>query len=165
MSKAERERTMSFWGAVSLGVGAIVGGGILALAGPAFHLAGPAAIIAFSLNGVIALITAISFGEMSKRFPESGGTYTFAKKIFPVRTAFSVGWVVWFASLVAATLYAVGTGAFLVPIMEHLVRATSGIDFQIQNWQECLLVLLSYPLCFGVWEVYLVEAILTMLLK
>ena len=35
--------------------------------------------------------------------------------------------------------------------------------FSNSKLQECLLGLLSYHLCFGVWEVYLVEAILTML--
>jgi basic amino acid/polyamine antiporter, APA family len=34
---------------------------------------------------------------MSAAFPESGGTYTFAKKVLSVRAAFSIGWVVWFA--------------------------------------------------------------------
>ena len=75
-------------------------------------LTGPSAIIAFALNGMIALLTALSFAEMSAAFPESGGTYTFAKKILSVRIAFAVGWVVWFASLGAAVLYALGFGAF-----------------------------------------------------
>ena len=48
-------------GATMVGVGAIVGGGVLALAGTAFATAGPAALVAFALNGVIAFITARSF--------------------------------------------------------------------------------------------------------
>jgi len=75
--KTEIKRTIGFLGATGIGVGAIVGGGILALAGVAFSLAGPSAIIAFALNGGIALITAVSYAEMSKAFPESGGAYTF----------------------------------------------------------------------------------------
>jgi APA family basic amino acid/polyamine antiporter len=101
-------RTMGPWGATGVGVGAIVGGGIMALAGASFSATGPSAILAFALNGVIALVTAMSFAEMSTRFPESGGTYTFAKKVFPVQSAFTMGWVVWFASIAAAALYALG---------------------------------------------------------
>ncbi|PLX82256.1 MAG: hypothetical protein C0617_14085 [Desulfuromonas sp.] len=78
-------RTIGLMGATGVGIGAIVGGGILALAGVAFATAGPAAIVAFALNGVIALLTALSFAEMAKAFPESGGTYTFAKKVLSVR--------------------------------------------------------------------------------
>lgn len=71
---------MGLVGATAVGIGAIVGGGILVLAGVAFKTSGPAAIVAFALNGVIAVITAMSFAEMSTAFPESGGAYTFAKE-------------------------------------------------------------------------------------
>jgi amino acid transporter len=74
------QRHLGLVAATGVGVGAIVGGGILALAGVAFATTGPAAILAFGLNGVIALLTALSFAEMSSKFPESGGTYTFARK-------------------------------------------------------------------------------------
>jgi amino acid transporter len=77
-----------------MGVGAIVGGGILALAGVAFATTGPSAIIAFAVNGGIAILTAMSFAELASRFPESGGTYTYARKVLAVEAAFAVGWVV-----------------------------------------------------------------------
>ncbi|MCA1802622.1 MAG: amino acid permease [Rhodothermaceae bacterium] len=105
-------RTIGLTGATGIGVGAMVGGGILALAGVAFAVSGPSAILAFALNGLIALVTALSFAEMAAANPQSGGTYTYAKKALTVQVAFGVGWVVWFASLVAAVLYALGFGAF-----------------------------------------------------
>jgi len=106
------KRSLGLWGATGVGVGAIVGGGILALAGVAFTTTGPGALAAFTLNGIIAIFTALSFAELSVLFPQSGGTYTFAKKVLSVGTAFAVGWVVWFASIVAAVLYALGFGSF-----------------------------------------------------
>ncbi|ETW96116.1 MAG: hypothetical protein ETSY1_27860 [Candidatus Entotheonella factor] len=106
--------------ATGIGVGAIVGGGILALAGVAFAATGPGALLAFALNGLIALLTALSFAELATTFPESGGTYTFARKVLPVQTAFAVGWVVWFASIVAAVLYALGFAAFAVVAAQSL---------------------------------------------
>jgi len=120
------ERTLGLFGATAVGVGAIVGGGILALAGVAFATTGPGAIVAFALNGVIAVVTALSFAEMSARFPESGGTYTFAKKVLRIETAFGVGWVVWFASIVAAVLYALGFAAFAAVIIEEVWTAATG---------------------------------------
>lgn len=110
MSKVNRH--IGLPGATLVGVGAIVGGGILALAGVAFSITGPGAILAFSLNGLIALLTVYSFAELSARFPESGGTYAFAKKVFSVQAAFFIGWIVWFASIVAALLYALGFASF-----------------------------------------------------
>ena len=114
------ERRMGLVGATGVGVGAIVGGGILALAGVAFAATGPAAIVAFGLNGLIALLTALSFAEMSSKFPESGGTYTFARKVMFVEAAASVGWVVWFASVVAAALYAMGFAHFALIVLNDL---------------------------------------------
>ncbi|HSH71348.1 MAG TPA: amino acid permease [Deferrisomatales bacterium] len=111
---AESARHLGLWGATGVGVGAIVGGGILALAGVAFRAAGPSAIVAFALNGAIAALTAISFGRLARAFPESGGSYAYAKKVMSIEVAFTVGWVVWFASIVAAVLYALGFAAFAV---------------------------------------------------
>ena len=125
-SRDGAERRMGLFGATGVGVGAIVGGGILALAGVAFATTGPAAMVAFGLNGVIALLTALSFSEMASKFPESGGTYTFSKKVLSVETAFTVGWVVWFASIVAAVLYAVGFAHFSMVVISDLWRAVQG---------------------------------------
>lgn len=107
-SPGDERRTIGLFGATSIGVGAIVGGGILALAGVAFAAAGPSAIVAFMLNGVIAYLTVLTFAELSARFPQSGGTYTFAKRVLSVRAAFTLGWIVFFASIVAGVLYALG---------------------------------------------------------
>jgi amino acid transporter/nucleotide-binding universal stress UspA family protein len=114
------KRHLGLVGATFVGIGAIVGGGILALAGAAFAVTGPSAILAFGLNGVIAFLTALSFAEIASKFPQSGGTYTFAKKVLSVETAFMVGWVVWFASIVAAVLYAVGFAQFAVVFVDYL---------------------------------------------
>ena len=113
-------RTIDFFGALGIGVGAMVGGGILALAGVAFAVSGPSAILAFALNGLIAFITALSFAEMASANPQSGGTYTYAKKALSLQVSFGVGWIVWFASLVAAVLYALGFGAFAVFALEQI---------------------------------------------
>ncbi len=110
----QRQRHLGLFDATGIGVGAIVGGGILALAGTALVATGPGAWVAFALNGIIAIITALSFAELSTAFPQSGGTYLFAKRVLSVGAAFSVGWVVWFASVVAAALYAIGFAAFLL---------------------------------------------------
>ena len=113
-------------GATAVGVGAIVGGGILVLAGAAFRETGPSAILAFALNGVLAIMTALSFAEMSSMFPESGGAYTFAKKVLTVRSAFGVGWVLWFAYIVAGVLYALGFAEYAVLALDELLQATTG---------------------------------------
>ena len=120
------DRHLGLLGATGVGVGAIVGGGILALAGVAFATTGPSAILAFALNGCIAFLTVFSFAELAARFPQSGGTYTYARNVLTVEVAFAVGWVVWFASVVAAVLYAMGFAVFLVPFAERIAVLTTG---------------------------------------
>ncbi len=123
MAENKDQRSIGLFGATGVGIGAIVGGGILALAGVAFATAGPAALIAFALNGVIALLTALSFAEMASSFPESGGTYTFAKKVLSVRSAFLIGWIAWFASIMAGALYAIGFAAYASLALTNLFPA------------------------------------------
>jgi APA family basic amino acid/polyamine antiporter len=121
MPDTTTQRHLGLFDATGIGVGAIVGGGILALAGTAFATTGAGAWLAFLLNGVIAIITALSFAELSSAFPQSGGTYLYAKRVLSVGAAFSVGWVVWFASIVAAALYAVGFGIFLLDALRGVI--------------------------------------------
>ena len=119
-------RTLSLLSATAVGVGAIVGGGILALAGVAFANAGKAAVVAFAINGVVALLTACSLAEMAVRFPVSGGIYALSRRVLAIEAAFLVGWVVWFASIVAAVLYAIGFGYFLSLFFAELDRVFPG---------------------------------------
>ncbi|MCO5165727.1 MAG: amino acid permease [Planctomycetes bacterium] len=105
-------RHIGLFGATGIGVGAIVGGGILALAGTAFATTGPGALVAFALNGVISIVTALSLAELASAYPQSGGTYVAARRVLSVGAAFNVGWIVWFASIVAAALYALGFASF-----------------------------------------------------
>lgn len=130
-------------GATGIGVGAIVGGGILALAGVAFATTGPSAILAFALNGCIAFLTVFSFAELAARFPHSGGTYTYARRVLSVEAAFGVGWIVWFASVVAAVLYAMGFAVFLVPFLEEPLRA---LGVAPPQWLSGRLALVGYAL-------------------
>lgn len=140
---ATPERHLGLLGATGVGVGAIVGSGILALAGVAFATTGPSAIVAFALNGCIAFLTVFSFAELAARFPQSGGTYTYARNVLTVEVAFAVGWVVWFASVVAAVLYAMGFAVFLVPFLERVALLVNG---EIPGWIGTRTALVVYAL-------------------
>lgn len=124
-------RKIGLFGATSLGVGAIVGGGILALAGTAFAVAGPAALLAFALNAGIAFLTALSFAELATMFPQSGGAYAFAKRVLSVRAAFTIGWIVWFASIVAGVLYALGFAEYARLALDRLLPA---LGLTVPGW-------------------------------
>ncbi len=66
-------QTVSFWSAVSMGIGAMVGAGIFALLGQAGLIAGSAVWLSFIAGGIIALLSGYSIGRLGARFPSSGG--------------------------------------------------------------------------------------------
>lgn len=121
----------SLFGATSVGVGAIVGGGILVLGCLSLTVTGPSALLAFALNGVVAVVTAYTLAQMTKVFPESGGIYVFSKRILSVSAGFSFGWLLWFAHLVTGLLYAVGFSAFLTEAVSGLSLALFAIDTSV----------------------------------
>ena len=131
MGDGQNQRSITLLGATRIGVGAIVGGGILVLAGPAFVATGPSAILAFALNGVLAFMTAMSFAEMSTAYPRSGGAYTFGRRVLSVRAAFGTGWVLWLAYLVAGVLYGLGFGVYAARLA---VVAYESLGFVPPDW-------------------------------
>ena len=115
----ELSRNLGFFDATMIGVGAMIGAGIFVLTGLAIGRAGPAALLAFGLNGVITLFTALSYAELASSIPEAGGGYAFVKKVMPNWVAFVSGWMLWFAYIVACSLYARGFGAYLLEFLSQ----------------------------------------------
>jgi len=116
MTKFETEvhlsREMGLMDATLIGVGAMIGAGIFVLTGIAAGVAGPALIITFSLNGVVALLTAFSYAELGSCYHDAGGGYLWVKEGLPKWNGFISGWMSWFAHAVACSLYALGFGAY-----------------------------------------------------
>jgi len=94
--------------ATMIGMGAMIGAGIFVLTGLAAEISGPAAILVFGLNGVVTSFTALSYAELAAAIPRSGGGYAFVREIFADSPAFIMGWMLWFAYMVAGALYALG---------------------------------------------------------
>jgi amino acid transporter len=110
-------RTLGLFDATMIGLGAMIGAGVFVLTGIAMGEAGPAAIIAFALNGVVTTFTAFSYAELASAIPEAGGGYSFVKRAMPVSIGFLSGWMLWFAYTVACALYAVGFGGYFVELL------------------------------------------------
>jgi amino acid transporter len=103
-----------------IGIAGMIGGAIFVLVGPAIGLAGSAVIIAFIINGIITLFTAMGYAELGSAMPEAGGGYLWVREGLPRPNAFISGWMAWFAHIVAGSLYAVGYGSFQFSLLEML---------------------------------------------
>jgi amino acid transporter/nucleotide-binding universal stress UspA family protein len=121
MAKFETEirlsREMTLMDVTLIGVGAMIGAGIFVLTGIAAGVAGPALIITFMLNGLVALLTAMSYAELGSCYHDAGGGYLWVKEGLPKWNGFLSGWMGWCAHAVACSLYALGFGAYF----EHLL--------------------------------------------
>jgi amino acid transporter len=100
-----------------VGIAAMIGGAIFVLTGPAIGLAGSAVIIAFVINGIITLFTAMVYAELGSAMPEAGGGYLWIREGLPRPNAFISGWMAWFAHIIAGSLYSVGFGAFAYSLL------------------------------------------------
>ncbi|NOZ78706.1 MAG: amino acid permease [Acidobacteria bacterium] len=67
---------------IAMGVGGMVGGGIFSVLGLSVGMAGHAAPIAFSLGGVIALLTGWSYARLGLTFRSDGGSFTYLEYAF-----------------------------------------------------------------------------------
>ena len=114
-------REMSLMDATLIGVGAMIGAGIFVLIGIAAGVAGPGLILTFSLNAIVALLTAMSYAELGSCFHDAGGGYLWVKEGLPKWNGFLSGWMSWFAHAVACSLYALGFGAYF----DHVLREFS----------------------------------------
>jgi APA family basic amino acid/polyamine antiporter len=103
-----------------VGIAAMIAGAIFILIGPAINLAGGAVIVAFIINGMITLFTAMAYAELGSAMPEAGGGYLWIREGLPRPNAFISGWMAWLAHSIAGSLYAVGFASFLTSLLETL---------------------------------------------
>lgn len=104
----ELSRELGLFQLTMMGAGMMIGAGVFVATGIAIGNAGTGGILlAFSLNGLIAIFTAMSFAELCSAIPAAGGAYSYVKKAFGGMIGFVSGWMNWFALAVAGSLYAI----------------------------------------------------------
>ncbi len=105
--------------AISIGIGGMVGGGIFAVLGLAVSLAKGGTPIAFLFAGILALITSYSYVNLSKKYPDRGGTVKFINQGFG-KTIFSGGInnLLWISYIIMLSLYASAFGSYAPNLLE-----------------------------------------------
>lgn len=111
-------RSLSLFDILMVGIAAMIGGSIFVLTGTAIGLAGSAVIVAFIINAIITLFTAMAYAELGSAIPEAGGGYLWVREGLPRPNAFISGWMAWLAHIVAGSLYAVSFASFLTGLLD-----------------------------------------------
>jgi len=130
-STPQGNRKISVRGAVSLGVGSIVGAGIFALMGVAAAQAGSAVWLSFLVAGIIALLTGHSYAQLGIRYPSRGGAVEYLVQ------AYGSGWfsggcsiLFYIASIIGMAMIALSFGKFSARLF--------GIVEDLQLWERIL---------------------------
>jgi len=108
------ERDLGLYAVVTISIGAMVGSGIFVLPGLAFHIAGPAVVLAYLLAGLVVLPAALSKAEMGTAMPEAGGTYLYIDRAMGPFFGTIAGIGAWFSLTFKSAFALVGLGAYLV---------------------------------------------------
>ena len=90
-------RTVDLLGAVTYGIGIILGAGIYVLIGPAAGLAGNSVWTSFIIGALISSLTGFSYAELSTMFHKAAAEYIYVKRAFKSELlAFLTGWLIIF---------------------------------------------------------------------
>ncbi len=97
--KGQLSRALRFKDLFFLVVGVVIGSGIFLVPGVVLRSVGnsvPLAIGAWVVGGVLSLMGALTFGELSAMMPKAGGLYVFIRDCFGRMPAFLFGWTLFF---------------------------------------------------------------------
>ncbi|MCG6943799.1 MAG: APC family permease [Deltaproteobacteria bacterium] len=109
----DRNGSLNYWSVVAIGVGGMVGGGIFAVLGLAVQLAHGGTPIAFTVAGLVALVTSYSYAQLSVRYPSQGGSVEFINQAFgPGILAGALNVLLWLSYIVMLCLYSYAFGSY-----------------------------------------------------
>jgi amino acid transporter len=92
----ELRRALGRWDLTAIGVNQVIGSAIFLLPSDVARLIGPWGPVAFLGVGLLSLLIALCFAEVSSRFDRTGGPILPARAAFGRFVGFEVGWMMWF---------------------------------------------------------------------
>ncbi len=130
--------TLGLFDATAIGVGAIIGGGIFVVTGIVAGLAGPALVVSIAVAAAIALLTALSFVELTSWLPAEGSVYEFARRLISPSAGFLSGWMWVVSNIFAGAAVSLGFAYYLAALLPgvepRLVAATLCVMFTAINY-------------------------------
>lgn len=107
---------MNFNATWSMAVGGMVGGGIFSVLGVIIQSTGQWAWLSFVIAGSIALISAHSYSQLSIKYNEGGGAFTFLRKINYEGFAGSLSWILILGYILTLSVYAFTFGHYVAHV-------------------------------------------------
>ncbi len=121
MKNSQLKRVLTRWGLTSLGIGAVIGGGVFVLTGIAANeWAGPALALSFVLAGVACTFAALCYAEFASILPVEGSAYAYSYGTVGEIFAWLIGWNLILEYMMGATTVAVSWSGYFEKFL-HLL--------------------------------------------
>lgn len=147
------KRELSLFDGVMLVAGSMIGSGIFIVSADIARNVGSAGwlTLIWVITGLVTVIAAVSYGELSAMFPKAGGQYVYLKEAYNKLIAFLYGWS-FFAVIQTGTIAAVGVAfsrftAYLIPQVgeNNVLFSVGSFNFNAAQLVSIItIVLLTY---------------------
>ena len=115
MTQKRLARRLGVGDAVVVGLGAMLGAGVFAAVGPAAEAAGSWLLAGLAAAAFVAYANATSSAQLAALYPESGGTYVYARKRLGDYWGFLAGWSFVVGKTASLAAMALTFGAYMAP--------------------------------------------------
>jgi APA family basic amino acid/polyamine antiporter len=166
------KRELGLLDGTMLVVGSMIGSGIFIVSADIARQVGSAGwlTLIWLISGLITMIAAVSYGELSAMFPKAGGQYVYLKEAYNKLIAFLYGWS-FFAVIQTGTIAAVGVGfskfaAYLYPPLsdENILYELGAFKLNAAQIVSIItIVLLTYVNSRGVKNSKILQTVLTVI--
>lgn len=153
-------------------VGSMIGSGIFIVSADIARQVGSTGwlILIWLISGLITMIAAVSYGELSAMFPNAGGQYVYLKEAYNKLIAFLYGWS-FFAVIQTGTIAAVGVAfskfaAYLIPAVsdENIIYEVGSFKLNVAQIVSIVtIIFLTYLNTRGVKNSKILQTILTII--
>ena len=107
------KRSLSLFDVTLAGIGVTIGAGIYALLGIATQTSGNSVWLSFLIAAVMAILTGLSYAELSSIFKKDAGEFDYVEYAFNRKLAFVIGLMIITAGIFAISTVALGFGNYL----------------------------------------------------
>ena len=132
------QKSVSFWQAVTYGIGVIVGTGIYTLIGVGAGITGNLIWLSFIIAGIIASLTALSYAKLSSFFVKESAESFYAQKAFKSKKiSFLVGFltlIVWIFSIATVAWGFASYAKLITPISPLFIAIGTIVILSIINF-------------------------------
>ncbi len=171
-NQEEFKKELGLLDGTMLVVGSMIGSGIFIVSADIVRQVGSAGwlTIIWVLTGLITVIAAVSYGELSAMFPKAGGQYVYLKESYNKLIAFLYGWS-FFAVIQTGTIAAVGVAfskfaAYLFPPLsdENILYTVGSFNFNAAQIVSIItIIFLTYLNSRGVKDSKMLQTVLTII--